>query len=66
LAGFGEQHLKVDKVVQGDRTVTVVKGLKKKDRLMELAQMLGEVSEGTLQSANEILQSVEQVISGAG
>ncbi|MCK5644467.1 MAG: DNA repair protein RecN, partial [Gammaproteobacteria bacterium] len=66
LAGFGEQHLKVDKVVQGDRTVTVVKGLKKKDRLMELAQMLGEVSEGTLQSANEILQSVKQVISGAG
>ena len=66
LAGFGEQHLKVDKVVQGDRTVTVVKGLKKKDRLMELAQMLGEVSEGTLQSAKEILQSVEQVISGAG
>ncbi|TES91472.1 MAG: DNA repair protein RecN, partial [Anaerolineales bacterium] len=59
LAGFGEQHLKVDKVVQGDRTVTVVKGLKKRDRLMELAQMLGEVSEGTLQSANEILQSVE-------
>jgi len=66
LAGFGEQHLKVDKVVQGDRTVTVVKGLKKRDRLMELAQMLGEVSEGTLQSANEILQSVKQVISGAG
>lgn len=66
LAGFGEQHIKVDKVVEEGRTITVVKKLSKKDRLMELAQMLGEVSEGTLQSANEILQSVKQVISGAG
>jgi DNA repair protein RecN (Recombination protein N) len=60
LAGYGEQHVKVDKKVDGGRTITTVKVLKEKDRLMELAQMLGEVSEGTLQSANEILQSVSQ------
>lgn len=63
LAGFGEQHLKVDKLVEEGRTTTVVKKLNKNDRLMELAQMLGEVSEGTLQSANEILQSVSQITS---
>lgn len=63
LAGYGEQHIKVDKKVEEGRTTTVVKTLKKKDRLMELAQMLGEVSEGTLQSANEILQSVNETTS---
>jgi DNA repair protein RecN (Recombination protein N) len=60
LAGYGEQHIKVDKKIEGGRTTTTVKVLKDNDRLMELAQMLGEVSEGTLQSANEILQSVSQ------
>jgi DNA repair protein RecN (Recombination protein N) len=60
LAGYGEQHIKVDKKIEGGRTTTTVKVLKENDRLMELAQMLGEVSEGTLQSANEILQSVSQ------
>jgi DNA repair protein RecN (Recombination protein N) len=63
LAGFGEQHFKVDKLVVEGRTTTTVKGLKGKERLMELAQMLGEVSEGTLQSANEILQSVREATS---
>jgi DNA repair protein RecN (Recombination protein N) len=60
LAGYGEQHVKVDKKVESGRTTTVVKVLKENDRLVELAQMLGEVSEGTLQSANEIMQSVNQ------
>jgi len=64
LAGYGEQHIKVDKKIEGGRTTTTVKVLKDNDRLMELAQMLGEVSEGTLQSANEILQSVSQSTSG--
>jgi DNA repair protein RecN (Recombination protein N) len=63
LAGYGEQHIKVDKKVDQGRTTTVVKVLKQNDRLMELAQMLGEVSDGTLQSANEILQSVNQATS---
>lgn len=60
LAGFGDLHLKVDKLVQEGRTTTTVKSLKDKDRLMELAMMLGNVSEGTLQSANEIMQAVKE------
>jgi DNA repair protein RecN (Recombination protein N) len=58
LAGYGDEHFKVSKQVGGGRTITIVDKLKGDDRLVELAQMLGEVSEGTLQSANEILQSV--------
>jgi DNA repair protein RecN (Recombination protein N) len=60
LAGFGEQHFKVNKVVEQGRTVTQVEQLTGDGRLVELAQMLGELSEGTLQSANEILQSVSE------
>jgi DNA repair protein RecN (Recombination protein N) len=60
LAGYGDFHFKVDKLIQEGRTITTVKGLKSKDRLLELALMLGDVSEGTLQSANEILQTVKQ------
>jgi DNA repair protein RecN (Recombination protein N) len=61
LAGFGNQHFKVEKGLTEDgRTTTSVRHLEGNDRLMELAQMLGDVSEGTLQSANEILQSVKQ------
>jgi DNA repair protein RecN (Recombination protein N) len=60
LAGFGDLHFKVDKLLQEGRTTTTVKSLKSKDRLMELAVMLGDVSEGTLQSANEIMQAVKE------
>jgi len=63
LAGFGEQHYKVDKVVEDGRTITQVEQLSGDGRLMELAQMLGEVSEGTLQSAHEILQTVSEATS---
>ncbi|MBW8010789.1 MAG: DNA repair protein RecN [Chloroflexi bacterium] len=66
LAGFGEQHFKVDKLVKDGRTITQVKKLNGEARLMELALMLGEVSEGTLQSANEILQTVNKATSAAG
>ncbi|MDH5505619.1 MAG: DNA repair protein RecN [Anaerolineae bacterium] len=65
LAGFGDQHFRVTKVMKGDRTTTRVEKLEGEARLMELAQMLGDVSEGTLQSANEILQSVRQATTAA-
>jgi DNA repair protein RecN (Recombination protein N) len=64
LAGYGDIHFKVDKLVQEGRTSTTVKGLKEKDRMMELALMLGDVSEGTLQSANEIMQAVKETTAG--
>lgn len=61
LAGYGERHFKVNKEVRDNRTITVVTPVKDKDRILELAQMLGEISDGTLQSANEILQGVQQL-----
>jgi DNA repair protein RecN (Recombination protein N) len=60
LAGYGDQHYKVSKKLEGERTVTCVDILDGEDRLMELAQMLGDVSAGTLQSASEIMQSVNE------
>ena len=63
LAGFGDRHFKVQKEVLEGRTITVVREVKDQDRLVELAQMLGDLSEGTLQSANEILQGVQKTVS---
>jgi DNA repair protein RecN (Recombination protein N) len=59
LAAFGEQHFQVEKLVQSGRTVTLVKPLQGEERLRELAQMLGSVSKGTMQSARELLQDAE-------
>jgi DNA repair protein RecN (Recombination protein N) len=56
LAGFGDLHLRVRKVVQGERTMTVVDALQEAERVGELAQMLGGESESTRQIAQEILQ----------
>jgi len=59
LAAFGEQHYQVQKLVNGGRTTTQVARIEGETRMLELAQMLGEVSEGTLQSASDILQSAQ-------
>lgn len=56
LAAYGEQHLRVEKKVSDGRTHTVVNVIEGEERLMELAQMLGEVSAGTKQSAKELLE----------
>jgi DNA repair protein RecN (Recombination protein N) len=61
LAGYGEKHIRVEKVLKEDRTTTAIKTVAGKDRMLELASMLGEVSEGTIQSANEIMQSVARL-----
>jgi DNA repair protein RecN (Recombination protein N) len=60
LAAFGEQHLRVLKQIRDGRTETQVEALKGEARLIELAQMMGEVSDGTRQSAKELLLSVNQ------
>ena len=59
LASFGERHFQVQKLVKDNRTLTRVEPLKGEARLLELAQMLGEVSEGTLRSAHEIVQTAK-------
>jgi DNA repair protein RecN (Recombination protein N) len=56
LAAFGDQHFQVLKQVQEGRTHTIVENIEGEARLLELAQMMGEVSEGTRRSAQELLQ----------
>jgi DNA repair protein RecN (Recombination protein N) len=56
LAAFGDQHFRVQKIIQGERTYTQVEELEGEQRLLELSQMLGEIGEGTLRSAHELLQ----------
>lgn len=60
LAAYGEQHYHVEKKVHDGRTLTVLKTLSGDERLAELAQMLGSVSAGTLQSARELIQAAEK------
>ena len=60
LAAYGDQHYRVQKVVSQNRTTSQVTRMEANDRLLELAQMLGEVTEGTLRSAHEILQSAQE------
>ena len=61
LAGFGDAHFKVEKTVDGDRTVTRVSPLEGESRIEELAQMLGASGEGATLSAQEILAGVAEV-----
>jgi DNA repair protein RecN (Recombination protein N) len=56
LAAFGQHHYQVQKQVEDGRTTTNVYLIEGETRLNELAQMLGEVSMGTLKSAQELLQ----------
>jgi len=58
LAAYGDQHFKVLKSVDAGRTSTSVEVLTGDQRRQELALMLGGISQGTLQSADEILASV--------
>lgn len=60
LAAYGDQHFHVEKSVDAGRTTTHVRTLEGETRQYELAQMLGGVSEGTLQSAREILETVSR------
>ncbi|HMB25604.1 MAG TPA: DNA repair protein RecN, partial [Anaerolineales bacterium] len=62
LAAFGDEHYQVQKLIQGNRTLTRVERLDGEPRLLELSQMLGEVSEGTLRSAHELMQSARQMV----
>lgn len=61
LAAFGDQHFQVEKELKDGRTLTRVSHLEKDARLLELAQMLGDVGEGTLRSAHEILQAAQDI-----
>lgn len=60
LAAFGEQHFHVAKEILDGRTITQVIQLQGDMRLDELAQMFGGITQGTIQSARELLQVVEK------
>ncbi len=62
LAVFGDQHYQVQKIIDKGRTLTRVESLDGEARLLELSQMLGEVGEGTLRSAHELLQTARQIV----
>jgi len=58
LAAFGDAHLHVEKIVQGDRTVTRISPLDDQRRVEELAAMLGTSGDAAYRSAEEILHHV--------
>jgi len=58
LAAYSDQHYKVTKELVDERTHTEVFPLMGGERRKELAQMLGPIGEGTLQSVDEILNIV--------
>ena len=62
LAAFGDVHLKVqkhvDQIESEERTVTRVKSLENRERVAELALMLGGSGEAIHRSAEEILEDV--------
>ena len=65
LAAFGDEHYQVQKLIQGNRTLTRIERLDGEPQLLELSQMLGEVGEGTLRSAHELIQVARQMIKTA-
>ncbi len=61
LAGFGDAHFGVRKVISEQRTLTQVERLEGDARLEELAQMLGTPEDVGRQSSREILAQAAQV-----
>lgn len=62
LAGFGQQHYKVSKDIEGGRSYIQVQEISGEERIKELATMLGGPSEKNLESAQELLDYVSRVI----
>jgi len=60
LAAFGDVHYRVEKEVKNGRTQTIVNLMQKENRLHELAQMLGAISETHLTTAEETLRVAQQ------
>ena len=60
LAAFGDQHYSVRKEVQEGRTTTQVCLLNDNQRLEELAQMMGSLSEANRTAARETLSAARK------
>jgi DNA repair protein RecN (Recombination protein N) len=57
LAAYGDQHIKVEKMVDGGRTLTRTRSLNAEERIPEMATMFGEISDANLESATDLLHS---------
>ncbi|MDL1963394.1 MAG: DNA repair protein RecN [Deltaproteobacteria bacterium] len=59
IAKFGNSHFRITKNVSNGRTITSICPLNEKDRIKEIARMLGgmEITQTTLDYAHEMLQS---------
>ncbi len=59
LAGFADQHFKVQKFITGERVKTDVYALEEAARVEELAEMLGATGDSGSQTARDILSESE-------
>jgi DNA repair protein RecN (Recombination protein N) len=59
IAGFADRHFKVEKAVEGQRTLTLVNPLEGEGRLYEIADMLGGVSDSSLKNAQELMAAAQ-------
>ena len=66
LAAFGDQHIKVEKLVEGGRTLTRTRTLEQADRIPEMASMLGAITEANLESATDLLHRANALKQDAG
>lgn len=62
IAVFADQHFKVEKVVRGDRTLSMVRRLSEREQREEIARMLGgvKITAKTRAVARELLQQARR------
>ncbi len=59
IAAYGDAHFKIHKEIVDERTITKIDELNTKQRIDELANMLGTVTATTRQNAEELLKETE-------
>jgi DNA repair protein RecN (Recombination protein N) len=64
LAAFGDQHIKVEKLVESGRTRTCTRSLDQIDRIPEMASMLGGITDPNLESATDLLHNANAIKQG--
>ena len=61
IAAYGDAHFHIHKEIVGDRTLTRISELGANERVDEMAQMLGNATATTRQSASEMLSETERL-----
>lgn len=59
IAAYGDAHFRIHKEIVGERTITKIEELNTKQRIEELANMLGTATATTRQNAEELLRETE-------